>query len=148
MSSYNKSVLKPVFKMSKDQFTNIDKATPLKRLLGNVENNVKVTDYTVITDLNVGHDNTWDDVKKMMVKLHFHREETGTLPNVFKMEKIERQNSHKPGYFQVTLPNKDEIINGDTKNYLVLIPIDKENVIMPKYYDFLENELNNSTKTG
>ena len=148
MSSYNKSVLKPIFKMSKDQFTNIDKATPLRKLLGNVENNVKSTDYTVKTDLKVGHDNSWEDVKRLMLKLHFQREEDGVLPTLFKLEKIKRQNSHKPGYYQITLPNKDEIIEGDTKNYLVLIPHDKENVIMPKYYEFLENELRKSNKIG
>jgi len=148
MSSYNKSVLKPVFNMSKDQFVNHDKAEPLRKLLGNVEKMAKSTDYTVMTDLRVGHENDWDDVKRMMVKLHFQREEDGNLPSKFKLEEVKRPNSHKAGYYQVTLPDKDEIINGDTKDYLVLIPMDKENVIMPQYYKFLENELRPTSKTG
>ena len=148
MSSYNKSVLKPVFNMSKDQFVNYDKATPLRKLMGNVEKTAKSTDYTVKTDLRVGHDGSWDDVKKMMVKLHFQREEDGHLPNEFKLEEIKRPNSHKPGYYQITLPDKDDIINGDTQNYLVLIPADKENVIMPRYYNFLDEKLRQTNKPG
>ena len=148
MSSYNKSVLKPVFHMSKDQFVNHDKATPLRRLMGNVEKMAKSTDYTVITDLNVGHEGTWEDVKRMMVRLHFQREEDGILPECFKLEEVKRPNSHKPGYFQITLPDKDDIIKGDTRNYLVLIPRDEENVIMPKYYKFLEDKLKPTNKSG
>ena len=148
MSSYNKSVLKPVFNMSKDQYTNFDKATPLRKLLGEPEKLAKSTDYTVLSDLKVDHDNTWDDVKRMMVKLHFQHEEENTLPSQFKIEKIDRPNSVKPGYFQVTLPKKEDIIEGDTGKYLVLIAHDKSNVIMPKFYNFLESKLKNSTKRG
>ena len=148
MSSYNKSVLKPVFNMSKDQYVNYDKATPLRKILGNVEKSAKSMDYTVITDLNVGHEGDWDDVKRMMVKLHFHREEKGQLPTNFKLETYDRPNSHKPGYYKVTLPNKDAIINGDTKQYLVLIPTDRKTVIMPQYYEFLKGELDDTEKTG
>ena len=134
--------------MSKDQFVCHDKAVPLRKLLGNVEKTAKSTDYTIKTDLKVGHEGTWDDVRRMMVKLHFQREEDGQLPSKFKLEEIKRPNSHKPGYFQVTLPDKDEIINGDTGNYLVLIPADKENVIMPQYYKFLEEELRPTQRPG
>ena len=148
MSSYSKSVLKPVFHMSKDQFVNHDKAAPLKKLMGNVEKTAKATDYTVKTDLRVGHEGSWDDVKRMMVKLHFQREEDGQLPSEFKLEEIKRPNSHKSGYFQITLLDKDEIIHGDTGNYLVLIPADRENVIMPLYYKFLEGKLRPTSKSG
>ena len=148
MSSYTKSVLKPVFNMSKDQYTNHDKAAPLRKLIGNVEKNTKITEYTIITDLRIGHNNGWDEVKKMMVKLHFQREEEGQLPEKFKLEEIKRENSFKSGYFQVTLPNKDEIIEGDTGDFLVLIPSDKETVIMPAYYNFLGSLLNGTNKSG
>ena len=148
MASYTKSVLKPVFNMSKDQYTNYDKAIPLKKILGNVEKTAQSTDYTVKTDLKIGHDGDWNDVKRMMVKLHFQREEKGQLPINFKLETFDRPNSHKPGYFQVTLPNKDAIINGETRQFLVLIPADKKTVIMPQYYKFLEEELDNTNKSG
>ena len=148
MSAYNKSVLKPVFKLSKDQFVRHDKATPLRNLMGNIEKTAKSTDYTIKTDLNIGHDGDWDDVKRMMIRLHFQREEDGALPSCFKLEEIMRPNSHKSGFYQVTLPDKDEIIHGDTKNYLVLIPRDEKTVIMPLYYKFLEEELKPTNKSG
>ena len=148
MTSYNKSVLKPVFNMSKDQFVNVDKAVPLRKILGNVEKTARSTDYALVTDLKIGHEGDWSDVKRMMNKLHFQREEKGQLPENFKLETVDRPNSCKPGYFQITLPNKDAVINGETGNFLVLIPMDKKTVIMPQYYKFLENELDETEKRG
>ena len=150
MSGYNKNVMKPVFKMSKDQFVNYDRATPLRKLIGdeNGEMRMKVSNYAIKTDLNVGHNGEWEDVKKLLVKLHFQLEENNALPAMFKLEKVEKSNSCKEGYTQITLPNKKEIIEGNTEGYLVLIPKDQKNIIMPRYYNYLMDALEETNKKG
>ena len=123
----------------------MDRKKARTRALEERKMNPGKTDYVLVTDLNIGHDNTWEDVKKMMEKLHFHHQSKETLPAIFKIERIEVQ---KMSHWKITLPDKDEIIYGNTKQYLVLIPADKENVIMPKYYDYLSNELDATDQTG
>ena len=53
-----------------------------------------------------------------------------------------RPNHHKGDEVTVELPDMDFIKKdeNDTKGYLVLVS--KDNVIMPRYYDFLINKLN------
>ena len=148
MASHTKGVLKSAVNMNKGQCTGHGKATPLKEILGNAEKIARSTDYTIKTDLKISHDGDWDDVKRLTIKIHFQREEKGQLPINFKLETFDRLNSPKPGYFRVTLPNKDAIINGETRQFLVLIPVDKKTVIMPLYYRFLEEELDNTNKSG
>ena len=146
MSGYSKSTQKLVFKMSKDQYVGYDRARPLMKIVG--ENEVKTTDYAIKTDLKVGHNGDWNDVKKMVIKLHFHQEKNETLPGIFKVEKIKKSTSCKQEYTQITLPNKKEIIEGNTEGYLVLIPRDQENIIMPRYYNYLMDALEDTDEKG
>ena len=139
MAGYSKSGMKPVYKMSKNQYVNIDRAKPLMKIIGNDE--TKVVDYAIKTDIKIGHGGDWDDVKSLLVKLHYHYEKNETLPNIFKREKMKKSKSCKQEYIQVSLPNKKAMIEGDTKGYLVLIPEGQENIIMPRYYNFLMDAL-------
>ena len=41
----------------------------------------------------------------------------------------------------ITLPHMDEIINGNTDGFLVMIAKNKSNVVMPKYFDFIRKNL-------
>ena len=102
-------------------------------------------DYQIKTDLRVGHDNSWEDVKLCAQTIKACISEDGN----FDWDKIgikigmnKRPNHHKGDEIVIELPDMDFIKKdeNDTTGFLVLVS--KENVIMPRYYDYIIGRMN------
>ena len=102
---------------------------------------VLATDYTIITDNNVGHCMGWEDIKKLVQMVDAARRIGHTFDNGIKIKECERNTSFKPKFIEIILPKMEDIRDGNTNGYFVLIAEDKKTVIMPKYMDFMMSKL-------
>ena len=145
---YTKDPLKPVYRLNKEQYDDITNSKPLKRILCEQESPILVTDYVIRTDNRVEHEMGWDDLGKIVKKLDNAYRNDITIDDIFEVKQVKRENAIKPGYMEIKLPNMGGLMKTNTDGYLVLIANDKQNVIMPKYYDFMMEKLKQSEPIG
>ena len=139
--TYEKDTCKPIFKMSKDQFNSLNNAIPLTKLIDENTPPVLATDYTLITDNRVGHCMGWDEVKILVQTVDAARRIGHSFNDIIKINECERKTSYKPKFIEIILPKMEDIRDGDTTGYFVLVAEDKQSVIIPKYLDFMLSKL-------
>ena len=138
---YTKDPLKPVYRLNKEQYDDITNSKPLTRILCEQESPIMVTDYVIRTDNQVGHEMGWNELGMIVKKLDNAFRNDLTIDDIFEVKQIKRENTIKPGYMDIKLPNMETLLKANTEGFLVLIASDKTNVIMPKYFDYMMEKL-------
>ena len=145
---YTKDPSKPVYQMNKDQFEEITNSKPVARILCEKESPILVTDYVIRTDNRVGHEMGWDELSIIVRKLDNAFRNGLTIDSIFEVKFVKRENSTMPGYFEIKLPNMEQLVNENTVGFLVLIAQDKTNIVMPKYFEYMMKKLEGSQPIG
>ena len=110
----------------------------------------QITEFVVKTDNNVGHEMGWDELGTVMIKINsaIKADKVNAVSSLFEIAKKAKNDAMGTEYFEVSLPNMKKILEVNTEGYLVLIAEDKSNIIMPKYFNFMMNKLNEIPQKG
>ena len=145
---YTKDPSKLVFKLNKEQFEEMTTSKPLAKLRCENEEPTLVTDYVIKTDNRVGHEMNWDELGHIVKLIDGAFRNNDEIDGIFKVKKIKRENSVKPSFIEISLPNMETILKENTDGFLVLVAEDKANVIMPKYYEYMVKKLDKTEPKG
>ena len=163
-SAYGGRIVK---KMSKEEFISYDRSIPIRNaikkedlnepkgnnsLFGRLDSEILCnewgliiySDFQIKTDTRVWHENGWEDVKKcaQIIRACINDEDPINWEKIgIKIGTNERPNNHKGDETTVEFPGYDFLKNdeNDTSGYLVMVS--KENIIMPRYLDFIFDKI-------
>ena len=108
------------------------------------------TEFIIKTDNNVGHEMGWNELGAVMTKINtaITNSNSNGIAELFKIKKKVKSDARRSEYYEISLPNKEMIMETDTAGYLVLVAEDKTNVIMPKYFNFMMDKLKDVPPKG
>ena len=108
------------------------------------------TEFIIKTDNNVGHEMGWKELGAVMTKINtaIINSSSNNIADLFKIKKKVKKDARSSEYYEISLPNKEMIMEADTAGYLVLIAEDKTNIIMPKYFNFMMDKLKDVPTKG
>ena len=107
-------------------------------------------EFVIKTDNNVGHEMGWNELGTVMTRINaaITNSITKEIADTFKIKKKTKNDTQKSVYYEISLPNKEMILEIDTAGYLVLVAEDKTDIIMPKYFNFMMDKLKDVPPKG